>query len=213
MAEQVLANTPLEEIREQTENRVEGTPRAETDGVAKKKKRLGSRERTYKLLGTNAYLSLSNAILSKKGKEIVRKDPNLSEFTLMKLLELQKGVLKEVRFYFGEPGYGEMQDVGCALLSTCIKDNPQSTWAEIVGRYADMRRCPFLEIAFGLKKFHEEYGMGYYNKEKRWIPWTPVIVRNDDEEEQTYFRGADSGFTGTEGLIRDIDDYLNSKMW
>ena len=202
-----------EEEQQLSANRSAGTSKP-------KKKRHGRRERQYKLLYSAAYLELAPNILSSEGKKIVSKDPNLSKETIKKLLALQGGTLTDVSFNFGLPGWGEDNDVGCALLSSCIKDNFQSTWAELVGRYADMRKKPFLEIAIGLKRFHEEQWLAYYNQKHELVRWAPVIVEVDDEPEKDVkdiHHDDDPGITGMEGLVTDIDDYMNKeiqkKLW
>lgn len=186
-------------------------------GTGKKKRKSGSRERKHKLLYASAYLDLSPNILSDAGKKIVEKDPNLSEDTLKKLLALQGGCLCDVPFHFGLQGWGENNDAGCALLSSCIKDNFQSTWAELVGRYADMRRRPFLEIAIGLKQYDHEYGLAYYNEDHELVPWKPYIVDMDSgeltqEEQAEQPFTLDEGITGMEGLVTDFDAYANREL-
>ena len=176
-----------------------------------KTKKGGSRERQHKLLYDAAYMDLSDSILSKEGKKIVAKDPNLSDDTLKKLLALQGGNLKDVQFNFGLPNWGEANDAGCALLSCCIKDNYNSTWAELVGRYADMRRKPFLEIALGLKQYHAQYGLAYYNNSHELVPWEPYILKDLDEDELNSAMPPeldDDEVCGTKGLVSDLDSYI-----
>ena len=175
---------------------------------------VGSREERHKLKGEEAYLKLKNSILSPEGKDIVAADPDLSPVTLNKLIALQKGNLKEIQFYFGQQQYGGNIDVGCALLSICIKENIMATWAELVGRYADARNQPFLEIALGLKEYDRQYGLFYYNKEQIPTPWAPSpFFQTPNGRMNELFHADELYIPGEESIIRDIDTDLDMQRW
>ncbi len=127
--------------------------------------------------GSETWLRMPNSLLSKEAKMIISNDPNLSDTTMQALSLLQNGEIKRIPFYFGKEDFGEESDVGCALLSSCIKDEMRASWAEIIARYAALRKKPFVDMAFGLKEYHRKYGMFYFSKEHTPISWSPMIVR------------------------------------
>lgn len=132
------------------------------------------------LTGESTWTSLGEEILSNRGKMIVSEDPDLTIDTIRRLLMLQNGDLFDVPFSFGNPDDDESEEnIGLALLSSCIKDNKDATWAEIVARYAAIRRCPFLETAIALKRLEKESGGLFYYETgtKMKTKWWPKRAR------------------------------------
>lgn len=143
-----------------------------------------------RLRGKELWEKLDDRILSKEGKALVTADPNLTPVTLNRLFQLQGGKLTDICTFFGEAPPAseegekepktareaklEKSDVGLAMLSCCIKDNLDATWAEICARYAATRRLPFLEIAIKLKELDKTHELRYYDDEsKEPVIWHP----------------------------------------
>lgn len=140
------------------------------------------------LMGEEVWSELGDEMLSEEGKKLVAADPDLSEITLRRLLLLQGYTTQEnFRNTFAKLSQDEesddrifeanerAQDVSFALLSLCIKDDLSATWAEIVARYAAIRRTPFLETALALKALVASQGSFFYYADNgdQIIPWTP----------------------------------------
>lgn len=145
------------------------------------------------LMGEETWQCLGDDVLSKQGKVLVSEDPDLSIETLRRLALLQDGTMVEIPFTFGAGDPDKDNDIGIALLSTCIKDNLSATWAELIARYAAIRRYPFLETAIALKALDEQRGL-YYFADGTQLPtlWHPRkarmqpgdIVRNANLEDE-----------------------------
>ena len=92
-------------------------------------------------------------LLNDRGKRIVNADPDLREDTVSALLCVHppKGTFQ---FYFGN---NDDCDVGAVGLALCIGDNLQATMAELVARYAAMRKVPFTDTALAvLDQYHRQ---------------------------------------------------------
>lgn len=131
------------------------------------------------LEGPDTWMKLGDGVLSKQGKELVSEDPDLSKETLHRLSLLQHCELADIPFTFDIDKDNQTgNDIGLALLSSCIKDNPTATWAEITARYSAIRRYPFLETAIALKALAKEEGLFYYAEgTKIPTPWHPRKCR------------------------------------
>lgn len=117
---------------------------------------------------------LPTRLLNERGKRIVNADPDLREETVSALLRVHppKGTY---RFYFGN---NDDCDVGAVGLALCIGDNLQATMAELVARYAAMRKVPFTDTALAVLEQYHNRGLFYYEHRKdkdhpvlrRWDP-------------------------------------------
>lgn len=135
--------------------------------------------------GEEVWTELGEEMLSTEGKKLVAADPDLSEITLRRLALLQGYTFQDVPNPFAAieedadedtfEKHERAQDVSFALLSLCIKDDLSANWAEIVARYAAIRRTPFLETAMALKEMFEENGSFFYyvGSGSQTIPWSP----------------------------------------
>jgi len=129
------------------------------------------------LKGPETWMKLSRQLLCAEGKDIVSADPDLTEATITQLKEVYNNQLRNCHFYFGEE---KNSDIGIAALSMCIRDNPSSTMAELIARYADLRGTPFLETALAVLRYKEEHGLSYYENRSRaivsvsWVPESSI---------------------------------------
>lgn len=81
----------------------------------------------------------------------------------------------DVKFYFGQND--PTDDVGLALLSMCINENPKASMAELVARYAATRNIRFTDAAVALLNLKKENGLiRYRNGYGSKIRWEPAIV-------------------------------------
>ena len=132
---------------------------------------MASEDRNRK--GPETWLLLRPQILSESGKEIVSEDPNLTPDTMQMLLEAYNNEISDVIFYFG---LDDESDIGLTVISMCIQENLDASFAELVARYADTRGTPFLETAIALHKLRREEGL-YVHSRKDNIPgvrmWFP----------------------------------------
>lgn len=126
------------------------------------------------MAGANVWMKLRADLLSKEGKEIVSADPDLSEETIRALLALLPEDRPKYEFYFYDD---DEFDTGLTLVSSCIKDNLDASMAELVARYADMRRVPFAIAAEALNKLRKTKGLTYFKKidDTRYtkVKWEP----------------------------------------
>lgn len=128
---------------------------------------------------------LNPSILSEQGKKIVSEDPNLSDKTMKKLLDLNDGVVGTINLYIDEDDAGErLSSVARALVSTCIKDNLFATWAEFTARIASIYRFPFLEVAIALKAYKSKHGAFVYFQDGTCYPiqWEPKMAHIDESD-------------------------------
>lgn len=134
--------------------------------------------------GRSVWERLGPEILSPLEKTIVSADPDLRESSLQKMIEFRGGPekLQTLNFFFEEindkaTSDAEIQDVGFATLSYCIKQDRNANWAEIIGRYAMIRRLPFLEVALYLKQLEKQGKLFYFDDNtSEPIRWTPKVA-------------------------------------
>lgn len=72
-----------------------------------------------------------------------------------------------------EIGYWNMDFGGAtrALVSLCIRENPNQSWHKLVKLVAEMKNCPIDEANIKLKEFRELGMLGYHNEKGVWEAW------------------------------------------
>lgn len=162
---------------------------------------------SHRLIPDANWKSLRPAILSAEGKRIVDADPNLSDETMELLRESESGVERkdgnkmlscdpsQYSFNFGlNPGDNT---TGLTTLSSCIKDKPDATMANLVTRYADLRNIPFYVVAIEIKRLQRERGLFCYaSHDSRGfakIAWKPCLCNTTATSTTIKKRGERSG--------------------
>ena len=129
------------------------------------------------------------AVISSEGRSLVESEPNISDETLKKLIELEwdkipekeRELIKEDnKVELASIAFGTGPDIGIAHLSQCIDDNRDQSMAELIGRYADERRMPFILGAVYIKALAATRPLFYYTssptKGYRKVRWEPANV-------------------------------------
>lgn len=127
------------------------------------------------------WLQLPVRLLNERGKRVVSADPDLRKETMEALMRVHppKGCYE---FYFGNHDFES--DVGATGLAMCIADNPLANMAELVARYAVMRKIPFTDTALAVLEQYHTYGLFYYVRKnfrnypvkRKWFPNEAAIV-------------------------------------
>lgn len=166
--------------------------------------------RLWRTEGRRVWQRLEKGLISKYEKSLVAADQDLCDATLEKMVEARGGPggLKHIEWNFGRPGdppckgkgggkrksrrkgmdaEEEIEDIGWATLSHCIKQDRNATWAEIVARYSILRREPFLETALLLRDLQQTEGLFYFDDTTsepiKWSPSTAYRKRVNIEED------------------------------
>ena len=128
-------------------------------------------------------------IMTAKGKRIVCDDPNISNDTLEKLIVTEHEYLsgkenswllsKSKQEIFDEV-FLSMREVGLAHMSQCITDNINQCKAELITRYCDDKRLPFIVGALYLDAYMASEHLFYYRRSMHqgYIrePWSPKLI-------------------------------------
>lgn len=135
--------------------------------------------------GPNSWLNLSENLLSKKGKKIVSDDPDLGPDTIQELKSIEKTDLSDYSFFFYDTGDKRSSDIGLAVLSMCIRENPYATMAEIVARYSDTRGIPFVHVATVLDVFRKKERFVMYVRDHdgltyKAVKWHPAAMSENE---------------------------------
>lgn len=132
--------------------------------------------------GPTAWLSLPDELLNDEGKTIVTEDPNLSPDTLKRLIAAHPPI-DGIEFLFGDSGDEDDTDIGLTSISMCINENVDSSMAELVARYAEMRTCPFTNTAIAVLDLYRRRGLyrfvpdnNMYNPVE-WHPKSQMFVK------------------------------------
>lgn len=138
----------------------------------------GSLSRLWRTEGKLSWERLGDGLISPYERSLVAADQNLCDSTVQRMVEARNGETKrEIKWHFGEPEAGKRNsndDIGWAALSYCIKQDRNATWAEIVARYALLRRIPYIDAALCLKQIHKEQGLFYFDDvTSAPVKWTP----------------------------------------
>lgn len=140
--------------------------------------------RLWRTEGRKVWERMERGLISKYEKSLVAADQDLCEATLEKMVEARGGPegLKKIDWHWGGPDSDpkdDSSDIGWATLSYCIKQDRNATWAEIVARYALLRRLPFLEVALGLRELQAKDGLCYFDDTTQEpIKWSPSSAYN-----------------------------------
>lgn len=149
--------------------------------------------------------------ISSKGRRLVGMDPNISDLTLKELIKCDaklisseimnqmltsdpEDIIKE-EFFHGK-------DIGIAHLSQCILEDLAQTKADLICRYCDDRRLPFVVGAFYINTFLKLNKLSYYiynaSTGYRRVEWRPrrvsvqpksVVPLNQRELKKYYYAG------------------------
>ena len=128
-------------------------------------------------------------VISAKGRLLVSVDPNISPETMASLMKSDASFFKREEYeHFltdstkkiiaDEFEHGRL--AGYAHLSQCIRENLNQTKADLIARYSNDRRIPFVVGAVMLDALIQEEPLFYYKKVSdagyRQIPWEPRKV-------------------------------------
>ena len=110
---------------------------------------------------------LSGIILGEPARDILFKNLNpldLRRENLYVLGTLQKD---------GTEAFWNMDFGGStrALVSLCIRENPNQSWRKLVKTVAEIKGCPEEEANTKLKEFQERRMLGFHNKVGAWEAW------------------------------------------
>ena len=127
-----------------------------------------------------------NANISDEGRAIVEAEPDLLDETVESLMITDWDLLdndKKVYVTTREPSeicfdvfYGN-NETGLVHIAQCIQDNPKQPLAEMVSRYADERRIPYLLAAIYVKSLMAKSRLFYYkvvDNEYKKVEWKPT---------------------------------------
>ena len=115
---------------------------------------IGSADSEFPNTNTNeTWKFKTKSRITKKGKEIVRSDPNMEKETLEKLLVTEEKFLKtgrgaalssrtKLEIYNDE--FLAYHELGLTHLAQCIRDNPEQCMADLVSSYSEDRSIPFI---------------------------------------------------------------------
>lgn len=136
-------------------------------------------------VGANSWLNLPNTILSAQGKELVTRDSDLTDATLNALRALEPTSPDQFGpYFFSDDDNDKSSDIGMATLSMCIRENLHATMAEIVARYADLRRIPYAHVATVLTEMRRTTGFTMFVRNRtdntfQAVPWSPEVIPAD----------------------------------
>lgn len=130
-----------------------------------------------------------NIDITAKGRRIVGLDPNVCSETLKALLASESKLitpeLEERMFSFEleelvKREFFSGKEIGIAHLSQCIKEDFQQTKADLIGRYSDDRRIPFVVGAYFINAYMRFYKLSYfqYRGDAGYVQtaWSPRTV-------------------------------------
>ena len=133
--------------------------------------------------GFNSWLKLPNAILSMAGKNMVTKDPDLSDETIQALVEIEPEPENPIPFFFG--GMDSGNDIGFTVLSMCIHENMSASFGELVARYSGARGIPYGRAAARLNELRKRKMLFTFEPTHDGdyvpTPWEPQVIG------ETYF--------------------------
>ena len=146
----------------------------------------GIPERGQKYSRANNKLTLpKNANISRKGRHLIEHEPNVEDDTLAALIELDRERIPEniskrlkglSKAETANYAFCERGEIGLTHLSMCISEDKDQSLAELIARYAEERRIPFVLGAIYIKALISQRDLFYYNisydgyKKVRWQP-------------------------------------------
>ena len=133
----------------------------------------GIPERGQKYSRANNKLTLpKNANISRKGRHLIEHEPNVEDDTLAALIELDRERIPEniskrlkglSKAETANYAFCERGEIGLTHLSMCISEDKDQSLAELIARYAEERRIPFVLGAIYIKALISQRDLFYYN--------------------------------------------------
>ena len=121
----------------------------------------------HEILESSEALALPTQVaITSEGRKIVGLDPNIAEHTMKELLRteaklLSDELLEQLTTWTPEEiiknAFFERKETGLAHLSQCIKENLLQTKADLICRYSNDRRIPFVVGAYYLYLYTKHY--------------------------------------------------------
>lgn len=129
---------------------------------------------THKKKSKSFIDTLPKRILSTEGKQIVREDPDLSYATIKELIKIQPPT-HEVNLQ----DTNNSNKISLLVVSFCIDENPNATLSELVGRYAQIKKMPYIDAVLEVMRYSKNQKFQYYRLDKitgnfTKILWEPV---------------------------------------
>lgn len=139
---------------------------------------------SIRYIKSDAWNNLSPSLLSDEAKRIISEDPDLNPKTLKKLIDLNGGSVYQISLFLDEQTCDPKKaEVGRSLLSSCIKENINATWAEFVAHVVKLFRFPYIDTAVALRLYGQQHDFVYYaNGSYRQIRWAPKKARIEDTD-------------------------------
>lgn len=120
-------------------------------------------------------VSLEFLIYGEFPRNIVHINQNMLDFrrtNICKIKPLEKGKftiedISQTEGYWNTSFEGSTR----ALISLCIRDNPNQRWDELVKTVSDLKNCPVKETEQHLREFQERQMLGYHEGSdwKEWV--------------------------------------------
>ena len=113
----------------------------------------------------------SYSVITRTGRRIVGRDPNISSSTLNSLIisdskyisdSLRHRLSSTAPEQLAKEEFMSMRELGVAHLAQCIKENLNQTKADLVAVYSDDRRLPFVVGAIYIDAFMQTFRPFYY---------------------------------------------------
>lgn len=146
-------------------------------------------ESEYLTTGTNeSWKFKTKSRITKKGKEIVRVDPNIEKETLEKLMVTEEKYLKTAKgsklsSRSKQEIYNEeflaYHELGLTHLAQCIRENPEQCKADLISAYSEDRSIPFIIGAIYLDALLANDKLYSYELRSKQgyvrVQWEPVV--------------------------------------
>lgn len=103
-----------------------------------------------------AWKNLRSSLITRDGMRLLDSDPDISDDTISRLMETEKGFLNSGRkysFYFNEERDGT--DIGQTVISILINENPGVSFAHLVCLYAELKNCPVICALLAMDPFRK----------------------------------------------------------
>lgn len=146
-------------------------------------------ESEFSTTGTNENWKFkTKSGITKKGKEIVRADPNIEKETLEKLKVTEEKYLKTAKgsrlsSRTKQEIYNEeflaFHELGLTHLAQCIRENPEQCKADLISAYSEDRSIPFILGAIYLDALLANDKLYSYELRSKQgyvrVQWEPVV--------------------------------------
>lgn len=121
---------------------------------------------------------LPTSLLTRYGKVVVSKDPNLSPETMKILSDTECRLVSDSPFFFNNDDSGS--DIGFSSIAGLTAENPFACMAELVAIYCSLRHVSFYETATVLIRLKDQdqlYTIDFNHIDNGFYVWTPSIVK------------------------------------